>query len=332
MKLGIRSTFNDMPKIVILDGHTTNPGDLSWEPIERLGDLKVYDRTPDNKIYQRGRYADIVIVNKTKLDMYHLGHLRNTKLVCTLATGYNNIDLYGADHFNITICNAVGYSTPSVAQHVFSLLFTLTNHVARHHEDVQKGGWASAPDWCYWKSPMMELAGKTMGIYGFGKIGQAVGKIALALGMAVVANRRNLNQPPPPGVTYVSFEKLLSESDVISIHAALSDENEGIINANNLALMKPSALLINTGRGGLINELDLKKALLNNKIAGAGLDVLSQEPPSADHPLVGIKNCIITPHHAWATRESRTRLIQIVADNIEAFLNGRPQNVVNRNF
>lgn len=318
-----------MPKIVILDGYTTNPGDLSWEPIAQLGDLRVHDRTPDNLIYKRAQNADIVIVNKTELDMYYIGSLRKLKLICTLATGYNNIDLYGANNFGVTVCNAVGYSTPSVAQHAFSLLLKMTNQVTLHNQSVQSGGWSNAPDWCYWKQPLVELAGKTMGIYGFGKIGQQVAQIALAFGMKVIAHRKNIHQTPPPMVEYVSLENLFSESDVLTLHAPLSAENEGIVNAQNLSLMKPSAYLINTGRGGLVNELDLKNALLDGKIAGAGLDVLSTEPPPKDHPLIGIQNCILTPHQAWATKESRQRLIQIVADNIKAFLSGKPQNVVN---
>ncbi len=317
-----------MPKIVILDGYTTNPGDLSWKPIEQFGDLRVHDRTPDNKIYHRAQNAEIVIVNKTQLDMYHIGRLRKLKLICLLATGYNNIDIYGANHFGVTVCNAVGYSAPAVAQHVFSLLLEMTNNVAIHNKSVQSSGWANAPDWCYWKRPLIELSGKTIGIYGLGKIGQQVAKTALAFGMKVIANRRNMQQIPPPGIEYVSLDRLFTESDVLTLHAPLSEENEGIINAQNLSKMKPTTFFINTGRGGLVNELDLKNALQNGQIAGACLDVLSQEPPNPDHPLIGIKNCIITPHQAWATKESRERLIQIVADNIKAFLNGKPQNVV----
>ena len=317
-----------MPRIVILDGYTTNPGDVSWKPIEQLGDLRVNDRTPDNKIYHKAQYADVVVVNKTVLDWYMISRLRKAKLICLLATGYNNIDIEAAKHFGKTVCNAVGYSAPSVAQHVFSLLLEITNNVALHNKSVQSDGWANAPDWCYWKKPLVELNGKTMGIYGFGKIGQQVARIALALGMKVIANRRNMQQSPPAGVEYVSLDRLFAESDVLSLHAPLTNANEGVVNANSISKMKPTAYLINTGRGGLVNEMDLKNALVNDQIAGAALDVLSQEPPPSDHPLIGIKNCLITPHQAWATKESRERLIQIVADNIKAFLDGRPQNVV----
>ncbi len=317
-----------MPDIVILDGYTTNPGDLSWDPIAALGNFQVHDRTPENKIIERSRGADILVVNKTRLDRQLMEQLPGLRLICTLATGYNNIDIPGARHCGITVCNAVGYSTPSVAQHVFSLLLEMTNHVALHNQSVQDQGWTNAPDWCYWKETLSELTAKTMGIYGFGKIGRQVAQIALAFGMQVIANRRDLSQTPPPGVEYVGLEKLFANSDVLTLHAPLSEENAGVVNANNLSLMKPSAYLINTGRGGLVNEADVRKALLEGKIAGAGLDVLSKEPPPPGHPLIGLKNCILTPHQAWATQESRGRLIQIVAENISAFLEGKPQFVV----
>ena len=316
-------------KITILDGHTTNPGDLSWEPIAELGQLKTYDRTPSNKVYHRAQHAEVVIVNKTQLDWYMVSRLRKARLICAMATGYNNIDVQAATHFGITVCNAVGYSSPSVAQHVFSLLLEMTNHVGLQSTDVQAGGWTNAPDWCYWKKPMIELAGKTMGIYGLGKIGQQVAQVALGFGMKVIAHRRNMASSPPRNVEYVPLEQLFSESDILSLHAPLTTQNTGIINTQTLSLMKPTAYLINTGRGGLVNEMGLKKALENGKIAGAGLDVLSEEPPPSDHPLMNAPNCVITPHQAWATRESRSRLIQIVADNIRAFFKGKPQNVVN---
>ncbi|MEM6321364.1 MAG: D-2-hydroxyacid dehydrogenase [Bacteroidota bacterium] len=318
-----------MPKIVIFDGHVTNPGDLSWEPIAQKGTLKVYDRTPDNLVYQRGKAAEIVIVNKRKLDWYLISRLRKLKLICTLATGYNNVDIDAANHFGITVCNAVGYSSPSVAQHVFALLLGLINRVETHNVDVQNNGWANSVDWSYWKSPMTELSGKIMGIYGYGKIGEQVAKIALAFGMKVMAVRKSNRQPVNKEVQLVSLKKLWQDSDVISLHAPLTATNKGIINQSVLKQMKPSAYLINTGRGGLVNEMDLKNALNEGRITGAGLDVLSQEPPPKDHLLVGVKNCVITPHQAWATKESRNRLIEIVAENIRAFLAGKPQNVVN---
>ena len=319
-----------MPKIVILDGYVANPGDLSWQPIADQGILNIYDRTPDNLVYQRGKAAEIIIVNKRKLDWYLISRLRKLKLICTLATGYNNIDIDAANHFGITVCNAVGYSSPSVAQHVFALLLELTNRVGLHNDDIQQNGWANSIDWCYSKSPLMELADKTMGIYGYGKIGEQVANIALAFGMKIIAVRRSNKAPANPEVQLVNLETLFKESDVLSLHAPLTTENTGIINQQNLGRMKKAAFLINTGRGGLVNELALKTALLNGQIAGAGLDVLSQEPPPLNHLLLGIPNCLITPHHAWATNASRGRLIGIVAENIRAFLAGTPQNVVNR--
>lgn len=317
-----------MPKIVILDGYAANPNDLSWNEIAELGDLTVYDRTSDEEVLERAKDATIAILNKRILDRNLMEQLPQLKCICNLATGYNNIDVKAAKDLGITVCNAVGYSSPSVAQQVFSLLLELTNQVGLHNADVQKNGWANSIDWTFWKSPMMELQGKTMGIYGYGKIGQQTAKIALAFGMKVIAVRRSDKKPKLKGVKLVSFKKLLKKSDVISLHAPLTAENEGIINTNNLALMKKTAYLINTGRGGLVNEVDLKKALLEGEIAGAGLDVLSQEPPPKNHLLLGVPNCFITPHHAWATRESRSRLITIVAENIRSFLDKKPQNVV----
>jgi glycerate dehydrogenase len=318
-----------MPKIVILDGHVANPGDLSWASIAQLGDLEVYDRTPDNLVLQRAKGAAILIVNKRLLDRNIISQLPALKCICTLATGYNNVDIEAANHFGVAVYNAVGYSSASVAQHVFALLLELTNQVALHNQSVQENGWAESIDWSYWRKPMLELAGKKMGIYGYGKIGQQVANIALAFGMEVIATRRSNKQPENEAVTLVACATLFKESDILTLHAPLTKENTEIINAANLALMKPSAYLINTGRGGLINEADLKAALLNKQIAGAGLDVLGQEPPPANHLLQGIPNCLITPHHAWATRESRGRLIQIVAENIKSFLQGKSKNRVN---
>ncbi len=317
-----------MPKIVILDGQVANPNDLSWKSIAAQGDLKVYARTTDEQLLERAKDATVLIVNKRTLNKDFLKKSPHLKLICTLATGYNNIDVAAAKTLNITVCNAVGYSSPSVAQHVFALLLALLNRVELHNNHVQQNGWANSIDWCYWKSPMTELAGKTMGIYGYGKIGQQVAAIALAFGMKVIAVRRSNKQPKNKKIQLVNLERLWRESDVISLHAPLTKENEGIINQSTLSKMKATAYLINTGRGGLINEIDLKIALEKGQISGAGLDVLSQEPPPKDHLLLGVPNCLITPHHAWTTRESRGRLINIVAENIKAFLAGKPQNVV----
>lgn len=317
-----------IPKIVILDGHVANPGDLSWEGISKQGDLKVYKRTADDEVIKRAKNADILIVNKRTLAKQFLSQLPQLKLICTLATGYNNIDIKAAKHFGITVCNAVGYSSPSVAQHVFALLLELINRVGLHNADVQQNGWANSADWCYWKSPMMELANKTMGIYGYGKIGKKVAEIALAFGMNVIAVRRSNKAPENKQVRLVDLQTLFEESDVLSLHAPLTADNKGIINKDTLSTMKKTAYLLNTGRGGLVNEQDLKNALESEQIAGAGLDVLTQEPPPPNHLLLGVSNCLITPHHAWTTKESRTRLIHIVAENIRSFLAGKPQNVV----
>lgn len=318
-----------MFKIVILDGYTSNPGDLHWDTIEALGELTVYSRTADEELIERAMTADILVVNKRELDKEALAQLPNLKCICTLATGYNNIDIGHAREKNIPVCNAVGYSSTSVAQHVFSLLLELTSHVGRHSIEVDAGAWAKAIDWCFWTYPLMEVSGKKMGIYGYGKIGREVGKIARAFGMEVLISSRGAEKDVHKDVRYVSLEELFCESDVLTLHAPLTSDNHHFVNNDTLKLMKKSAFLINTGRGGLVNETDLKEALLNKQIAGAGLDVLSKEPPREGHPLINVPNCIITPHIAWASKESRMRLIQQVADNIEAFIQGEPQNVVN---
>ena len=317
-----------MTKIVILDGHVANPGDLSWQAIENQGALTVYKRTPQELIIERAKEADIVLVNKCKLTQPIIRQLPNLKCICLLATGYNNVDTIAAKEQNIVVCNAKGYSGPAVAQHVFSLLLELTNQVGVHNQIVQQNGWATSIDWSFWNNPMVELSGKTMGIYGLGTIGKQVAKIALAFGMKVIAVRKNVNKPTPSSVQLVTLNQLFSQSDVLTLHAPLTAENEGFINQSTLKQMKNTAILINTGRGGLVNETDLRTALLEGQIAGAGLDVLSQEPPPENHILQGIPNCLITPHHAWATRASRARLIEIVAENIRAFLAGQPRNVV----
>ena len=279
-------------------------------------------------LYERTKQADILITNKRRISRELIYRLDKLKCICLLATGYNSVDIVAAKEKGVTVCNAVGYSGTSVAQHVFALLLELTNNVGLHNQSVQNKEWAKGQDWCYWKSPIMELAGKTMGIYGLGKIGQEVAKIAKAFGMNVLATRKNIEKPNPQQIPLVTFDKLLQQSDILSLHAPLSEANTGIINERALSKMKSTAILINTGRGGLVNEMDLREGLLKGTIAAAGLDVLSQEPPSIDHPLMGLSNCLITPHNAWVSRESRTRLIQIVADNIAAFLQGTPQNVV----
>jgi len=317
-----------MPTITVLDGNTTNPGDLAWDELASLGTLTVYDRTPQGKVVERAAGADIVLTNKTVLDAAILAQLPRLRCISVLATGYNIVDIQAAKARGITVCNVKGYASRAVAQHVFAFLLEFMNGISRHDRHVQGGGWATSPDFSYTLFPTRELAGKTLGIYGFGKIGQQVAVVGNAFGMKVVAHS---NHPPSdawPAVTFLTFEEMLKTSDVVTLHAPLSAQNEGIINQHTLSLMKTSALLINTGRGGLINEPDLKWALENDGIAGAGLDVLSAEPPANGNILTGIKNCLITPHNAWATKESRQRLLHESAGNVRAFLAGNPVNLV----
>lgn len=316
-------------EIVILDGYATNPGDLSWDRIETCGDLTLYNDSASAELVSRSENATYIVTNKCEITRAILDQLPNLKCICVSATGYNNVDISYARSKGIDVCNVTGYSSPSVAQHVFALLFSLTNHVKEHSEGVHQGEWTKTDKWCYWKSPLIELASKTMGIYGYGKIGERVAEIALSFGMKVIATRRSDQEPNNPAVTLVSDAELLSQSDVLTLHAPLTDANKEYINRSSIRLMKPNSILINTGRGGLINEADLAEALSSGVIAAAALDVLNSEPPSADNPLYGIPNCIITPHIAWATKQSRQRLIASVAENITAHQKGEPQNVVN---
>ena len=315
-------------KIVVLDGSVVNPGDLSWEPISKYGSLKVYGQTSDEELVERAINADILLTNKRVIDKHVLEALPNLKLICLLATGYNNVDINAAKDLGVTVCNAVGYGSTAVAQHVFAFILGFANKVAEHNETVHAGDWTSKNIWSYSTNPLIELAGKTIGIYGFGKIGNKVGDIAFGFDMKVLATHKHPTRDARNGVRFVDINTLCEQSDFITLHAPLTEANKEIFNKALLSKMKSSAFLINTGRGGLINELDLKTALENNEIAGAGLDVLSQEPPPSDHPLIGVDRCTITPHNAWAAKNSRERLIDIVGQNIEAFINGKPNNVV----
>lgn len=319
-----------MPNIVILDGHTANPGDLSWSALEELGHVTVHPRTPAGLIVERSVEAGIVLTNKAVLDAATLAKLPKLRCICVTATGYNVVDIAAAQKQGITVCNVRGYAANAVAQHVFATVLALTNHIAQHSQDAKSGGWAAAPDWSYTLAPIWELAGKTMGIYGFGQIGQRVAEIALAFGMEVIANHKHPERDRQKGVDFVSFEDLLAQSDIVTLHAPLTAENQGIINKHSLAKMKQTALLINTGRGGLVVEEDLKNALEAGQIAGAGLDVLSKEPPIGGNPLLGAKNCIVTPHIAWASKEARKKLIEETVENVRAFLAGSPRNVVEK--
>lgn len=315
--------------IVILDGYTLNPGDQDWAPVYALGQVTIYDRSGPEQIIERAADADAVLVNKVVLNENILSQLPKLKYIGVCATGYNNIDTGSASKCGITVTNVKAYGPASVAQHTFSLLLALTNHTELHSQSVRKGDWATSEDFCYWKTPLVELAGKTIGLVGLGDIGSHVAAIALAFGMKVIAYRKNPGQTKDPDIEMVSLETLFRQSDVISLHCPLTEETRHLINAERLSWMKPTAYLLNTGRGPLINEEDLANALYSNVIAGAGLDVLSAEPPKADNPLLTAPNCIITPHIAWASFEARKRLLQMVADNLKAFKEGKATNVVN---
>lgn len=317
------------PLIVVLDGHTLNPADLSWAPLEALGALRVFPRTAPSDVIERAVEANIILANKVRLNAALLEQLPRLACICVTATGYNNIDTAAAAALGITVCNAVGYSTHSVAQHVFALLLEISNQVALHDRSVRALDWSSQPDFSYWKHPLMELAGKTMGIYGFGRIGQQVGEIARAFGMQVIAYRRQPDPEAPEWVRMVPLETLFAESDVLSLNAPLNPDNINLVDKQRLASMKPGAILINTGRGELIVENDLEEALRRGRPAFAALDVLRQEPPPSDHPLFALPNCLITPHQAWASREARQRLLDISIQNVRQFLMGTPVNRVN---
>lgn len=317
-------------KIVILDGYTENPGDLSWEGFEKLGELTVYDRTGEKEILDRIRDAQIVITNKTPLSEQTINACDKLQYIGILATGYNVVDIEAAKKRNIPVTNIPTYGTAAVAQFAFALLLEICHHVWHHSETVHAGKWTRNPDFCYWDYPLIELDGKTMGIIGFGRIGQNVGRIANAMGMKVLAFDAYQNPDLENDMCrYADLDQLLSESDVISLHAPLFPETEGIINKDNIAKMKDGVIILNNSRGPLIVEEDLKEALESGKVAAAGLDVVSSEPIKADNPLIGVKNCIITPHISWAPKESRQRLMNIAVSNLEAFLNGEPVNVVN---
>lgn len=318
-------------KLVVLDAYTLNPGDLSWDGINRFGNLKTYERTAPAEVLERCKGADIVFTNKTPLREEVLSQLPGLKYIGVLATGYNVVDVDAARALGIDVANVPGYGTASVVQLTFSLLFELCLHVQRHSDSVFNGDWVSSADFCYWNYPLIELESKTLGIIGFGSIGQKVADVAAALGMNVIAySRTQTDQSQRKNFKWASLEELLSSADVVSIHCPLFPETQGLINKDRLKLMKKSAFLLNTSRGPIINEQDLAYALNSGLIAGAGLDVLSVEPPSVSNPLLTAKNCLITPHIAWATKEARTRLMAIVTHNLSSYLAGNPINIVNK--
>ncbi len=316
--------------IVVLDGYTLNPGDLSWDALSALGACRIYDRTPGDAVVERAAEADILLTNKAVLSRAIIERLPRLKYIGVLATGYDIVDIEAARKRGIPVTNVPAYGIRSVAQMTFAHILNLTQHVAQHAASVSAGGWLAAKDFCYWETPLVELVGLTIGIIGFGRIGRAVCDLAIAFGMDVLFTTRSVLTTVPQGAQQASLEELLRRSDVVSLHSPLTEATRHTINADTLRRMKPSALLINTSRGALIDEQALADALADGIIAGAGLDVLSEEPPRADHPLLGAKNCYITPHIAWATRAARARLMDIVVENIERFLSGEPQNVVNR--
>jgi glycerate dehydrogenase len=318
-------------KIVVLDGYTLNPGDLSWDGLKQAGDVTIYDRTPKDKVLERSRDAEILFTNKTPLPGDIIRQLPSLQFIGVLATGYNIVDIEAARQKGIPVANIPGYGTASVAQMVFALLLELCHRVQRHSDSVMEGKWAASPDFCYWDFPLTELAGKTMGIIGFGTIGRNVSDIAAAFGMNIIATgRRHTDESHRKNFRWASVTELLEQSDVVSIHCPLLPETKGLINTESLRRMKKTAFLLNTSRGPIVVDEDLSEALNNGVIAGAGLDVLSVEPPEKGNPLFAARNCIITPHIAWATKEARARLMDMAVANLAAFLAGQPVHVVNK--
>lgn len=317
--------------IVILDGYTLNPGDLSWEGLKKLGSLTVHDRTAPADVVSRSKDADIIFTNKTPVDAAALEQLPKLKYIGVLATGYNIVDTDTAKKLDIIVANVPGYGTSSVVQMTFALLLELTVHVQRHSDSVREGKWSRSIDFCYWDFPLVELAGKTIGIIGLGHIGSKVADVATAFDMKVTGNSRTrTDQSHRKNFRWAEIPDLLETSDVVSIHCPLFPETRGLINKDNLALMKKTAFLLNTSRGPIVVDEDLADALNREVIAGAGIDVLSSEPPPAGNPLFTAKNCIITPHISWATKEARSRMMDIAVANLEAFLAGKPVNIVNK--
>jgi glycerate dehydrogenase len=316
-------------RIVVLDGHTLNPGDLSWEGLLALGQCSFHERSAPSEVVPRLAGAAAALTNKVPLNRETLRQLKDLRYIGVTATGFNIVDIQAAKELGIAVANVPDYGTASVAQAAFALLLELTNRVGHHAATVREGRWNRSPDFCYWDFPLIELAGLTLGIVGYGRIGRQAGAIARAFGMQVIATR-NRPEPPEDGTRLVTLETLFRESDVISLHCPLTAETQNLVNRERLAMMKKSAFLLNTSRGALINESDLAEALHAGRIAGAALDVLPVEPPVSDSPLYRAPNCFITPHQAWATRAARQRLMNVTVENLRAFLAGTPQNLVNR--
>jgi glycerate dehydrogenase len=316
-------------KIVVLDGHTLNPGDLSWDELKGLGDCLIHERSTPAEVVTRAAEAEIAITNKAILQREQILALPRLKYIGVTATGYNIVDPAAARERGVVVTNVPAYGTRSVAQHTFALLLELTQHVGHHAQTVRDGRWVHSPDWCYWDKPLIELDGLKLGIIGFGRIGQAVAAIAGAFGMKVLASASSSGRRHAADIVTAELDYLLGESDVVSLHCPLTPQTKHLINAARLARMKPTAFLLNTSRGPLVDEAALADALNAGRIAGAGFDVLSAEPPAAGNPLLAARNCLITPHIAWATRAARARLLKTAVDNVRAFLAGQPQNIVN---
>jgi glycerate dehydrogenase len=318
-----------LPRLTVLDGYCLNPGDLSWNALERLAAVTVYERTSPADVLVRARGSELLMTNKALLPGTVLEQLPGLRYIGVLATGYNIVDVEAARRLGITVTNIPTYGTASVAQHAIALLLELAVHAGDHSRAAREGAWANSRDWCFWNAPLVELAGKTLGVIGFGRIGRTTAKIGDALGMRILAHDSVQTNPPSyDGFGWATLEEILRESDAITLHCPLTAENTGLINAARLKTMKPSAFVINTARGPLVADQDLADALNAGVIAGAGLDVLSIEPPAATNPLLTARNCIVTPHNAWATREARARLMEIAVSNVAAFLAGKPQNAV----
>lgn len=318
-----------MPRLVVLDAHVVNPGDLSWAPLQALGELSIHERTPEANVVARARDADVVITNKTRLPADVLAQLPNLRGVSVLATGFDVVDAVAARARGVPVCNVPAYSTASVAQHTLALLLELTQHVGLHADAVRQGAWTQQPDFSFFIEPLQELEGCTFGIVGLGEIGRRVAGLAQSFGMHVIATPSRRRPEPPTGVRTAPVAEVFAESDVLSLHCPLGPETERLVRRERLEKMKPTALLLNTSRGGLIDEGDLAAALHSKRLGGAALDVLSREPPPANHPLLSAPRCLITPHQAWTTRAARERLLRATVENVASILAGQPLNVVN---
>ena len=315
-------------KIVVLDGYAANPGDLSWDKLKELGECTIYERTASDEVTERAMGAEIILTNKTIITAQHINSLPTLKYIGVLATGYNIVDVAAAKGRNIVVTNIPAYSTTSVAQMVFAHILNIAQQVQHYAEEVRQGAWTCSKDFCFWDTPLIELFGKKIGIVGLGHTGYTTARIAIGFGMQVCAYTSKQHLQLPPEIKKMELDELFSQCDIISLHCPLTDSTREMVNARRLSLMKPTAILINTGRGPLINEQDLADALNRRQIFAAGLDVLAQEPPRTDNPLLTARHCYITPHIAWASSAARERLMQIMLDNIQAYLNGKPVNNV----